>query len=481
MHGVRGVALAAVLLAATAGVQAQSKLEQATGLIGQARVLAAGLDEVAQVDGKVDGLEYQRRTYGVLHQPELEAGLNEVLEELRAQVPDGAPPARVYATPAPTFEAYSFGDGTIVITAGVLESLESRDELAALIAHEYAHLLLGHHEQTRLGMLAEQAYGLGSLYLAYRFEGERFDATDLESTAMRQFALNELALESVQSGLVPRRSRTEEDDADRVGADLMIRAGYNHLAFDTLLTRMGEWEARNQRLAEQRDARAHEIGKWFKVERTGLSSDLKPVATALAGDIAQGASRLLGKLRRKHKDAGTRRDGLADYLDAEHPDAQYPELRALPWSGDASVGRLFADIAHTHQLRDMLDSGATGAARDAALQLQASSLAATPYTRFVLANLEPRGQVEALHQEVLRPDSLFTTHMLLLDLLERRDAEMAVQVLEHSRQLLGDPDDLLPYGVRLYQRTGNATTSAEYRTRCLASGNRHLHTTCRAQ
>ena len=95
-------------------------------------------------------LERQRWAYGVVAQPGLEAALDQVLQELRRVAGPEAPRARIHVTPDPSFQAYATEDGSIFVSAGMLQSLESRDDLAALLGHEYAHVLRGHTGRTAL-------------------------------------------------------------------------------------------------------------------------------------------------------------------------------------------------------------------------------------------------------------------------------------------------------------------------------------------
>ena len=56
--------------------------------------------------------------------------------------------------------------------------------------------------------------------------------------------------------------------------------------------------------------------------------------------------------------------------------------------------------------------------------------------------------------------------------------EQALQVLEVSRKSLGDPPELLPYGVRLNRRAGKADAARVYAARCAGSGDDLLKRAC---
>ena len=467
-------ALAAATTAPDAHAQWRNKGVEA---LTQMVPMAAGLGQVANPPALEAGPDAQRRSYGMVPHPGLEAHLNEILQEIQRQWPGEPAPARVYATPAPTFQAFSHADGSIFLTTGALKSLESRDELAALVAHEYAHVVLEHHELTRLGQLSQQAYGLGRLYLDHRFAGQTVDMMDTTATATRQVLLNELTLESIQSGLVPKMTRGKESEADRLATDLLVRAGYNPVAMNTLLLRIGEWEKANAELAAQRDERIALLEQAWDA-KGDANEHLQGLATSAVQGVSRWGARALSKLRRSHDPAEDRREDFRGYLDQVHPEAARPELRPLPWDGAQDIAALFAGIAATHELSTALRADDAGQVQELATQVRQSPAAGIPYARLMLASLPGRQLEDALGEEVLRPDSLFTAHVQLLDLLERRQPDRALQVWQHSRGILGDPNDLLPYGVRLHKRAGNQDDAAILLARCRAAGDRDLAQAC---
>lgn len=68
--------------------------------------------------------------------------LNELLRELVGDWNATRIRVRVFESTAPN--AYAFGDGTILISTGLLALAESRDELMGVLAHEMSHIVLKH-------------------------------------------------------------------------------------------------------------------------------------------------------------------------------------------------------------------------------------------------------------------------------------------------------------------------------------------------
>jgi predicted Zn-dependent protease len=113
----------------------------------------------------------------------------------------------------PGQNAYSFPDGAIYIHTGLLSHLESEAELALLLAHELAHITRRHALRTLAAGPAET-------------EETIFDRTLSDSlawfhelTAQKEFAQPYAARVSLRRSL--------EQEADRVGLDMVIKANYD--------------------------------------------------------------------------------------------------------------------------------------------------------------------------------------------------------------------------------------------------------------
>ncbi|WP_135466405.1 M48 family metalloprotease [Crenalkalicoccus roseus] len=112
---------------------------------------------------------------------------------------------RVAYDPSPQVNAYAAGQGDVAVTAGLLRIVDNDSQLAAVVAHEFAHHVAGHigraQARTTLGALAGavigSAAGLGDLS----------------------------ALGAGAARLV--YSQAEEREADYLAAFIVARAGYD--------------------------------------------------------------------------------------------------------------------------------------------------------------------------------------------------------------------------------------------------------------
>jgi Zn-dependent protease with chaperone function len=431
-------------------------------LLAQLKGDAPGLGKTAiATAGDPKILLKYRTSMGVVVDPTLDADLNAILGRLQAAWPDAPSPARVHVIPDSDFSARTYGSGDIFVAAGALESMESEDEVAAMLAHEYSHVLLHHAHESKLDEAASGLFTAGMLYAMYR-NGKKPD----DAAFVRQFGIGVLAMETVSSGLVPAMTRRDEDEADRLGMDLMIRAGYNPVAMTTMLERMIDWEARNAAAAQAREQQAARLDDAIKAESNGqVQLDLTPVINAIFANISAGIGKLMSKLRRQHADATERREHAKDYLRVAHADAQRPALRPVPWAKRRQVQALFAGLAETREAWGLVagEDGADRAkARALAEQVRKTPAGKSALPRYLVAILSPGGKTPALlAAETKADDSLIRAHLDYIEAVGARDHALGTSAYERAHAVFGDDPQLQPYAARFAPpKPGNPAMTA---------------------
>ena len=119
------------------------------------------------------------------------------------------------------FNAFASPEGYVGVFAGTLQTLETEGELAGLLAHEIAHIVLYHGEDIGRNQTAAAASGwvaLGAL-LAGIVSGS-VQAIELAGSAL---LINQGA---VSAGTV-NAIRANEREADRFGMQLLVDSGYD--------------------------------------------------------------------------------------------------------------------------------------------------------------------------------------------------------------------------------------------------------------
>jgi predicted Zn-dependent protease len=76
--------------------------------------------------------------------------------------------------------AYSIGEGTIVINPGIIPYIQNEDQLAFILCHEYAHYILNHAERQYIGILKELETGEFESQLSDISDSEFYQATQLK-------------------------------------------------------------------------------------------------------------------------------------------------------------------------------------------------------------------------------------------------------------------------------------------------------------
>jgi len=387
-----------------------------------------------------DSFLLQHRALGTADNPRIDEYTNSILKKLQRTLPGTPAAGRVYITPNTEFSAASYEDGGIYIPYKVLGALESEDELAALIAHEYAHVLLNHHKTNWLDTASGFLYSAGKLYIGRR------QADAVESDLLRMLAINEAGLGLSQIGLIPGLTRSQEDEADRLGADLVIRAGYSYIGAHKLLSRIRTWDDMTR---AQREARKKDYLQLFK------PSDNSALAKAIDGQVDKlehEAEKLIGKWSRHHDSGATRMDDLRSYIKQHYAEVERPPLRVDAYKRvvAASEARRFfegLDKAHVSSLALMKQDrkDALSRARQAG-QTPASSAA---FARHVLisalsVNGLGRDAVVELESVVSDERALYSDNLLLVEVLREREPERALTLAQRSYDRYGEPVELLP-------------------------------------
>lgn len=157
-------------------------------------------------------------TYRLVQDPEAQDYVTRLGQRLipdaQRTLPDGDPAKlgfRFFLVADEEPNAFALGDGTVVVNDGLLRLLENEAQLAAIIGHEIAHatqehLLLQRRARQRWGRLFRPAAAVARRTAGHWAEG--------------------LVL-TLQGGFVNRYSRTLERQADRLGLEYLVAAGYD--------------------------------------------------------------------------------------------------------------------------------------------------------------------------------------------------------------------------------------------------------------
>jgi predicted Zn-dependent protease len=161
---------------------------------------------------------------GEYRAPATEAFLNAVLVKL-AQASDApTQPYRVTLLDSPVVNAFALPSGDIFMTRGLIALADDTSEIAAVMAHEIAHVTARH--------AAQRAEYAKTTALFARVNAQVLERSQAPEEAE---ARSRLSLASF--------SREQEFEADQIGIKATARAGFDPYGAARFLTALGEWSA----------------------------------------------------------------------------------------------------------------------------------------------------------------------------------------------------------------------------------------------
>ncbi|MBK9387176.1 MAG: M48 family metalloprotease [Planctomycetes bacterium] len=129
--------------------------------------------------------------------------------------------------------AFAAPGGTIFVTRGLIERTESEDELAAVLAHEIAHVTLRH------GLAAIQK---SNLIEAFKYLGQGAAQATLDEQQLQEVTgLFDDSVQDVVASLVKNGfSKEAEYEADALGQRIAAASGYDAGSLRRFLQRLGK-------------------------------------------------------------------------------------------------------------------------------------------------------------------------------------------------------------------------------------------------
>ena len=309
---------------------------------------------------------FRGRYHGLVPSEELNEYLTGVLHRiLEAGLGDTPPPYRVYATTSGEFNAAAMPDGAIFLPIGLLHQLKNEDELAFVLGHEAAHILLAHHASDWFVESQYYAYlsWAAADNLMQKLSELHQSAAGIAPGWANEMAALQLIYSASENIAHPLWQQEQEDCADLLGFDLMVKAGYNAAAATTFLRKLQSLEStRDDAFASLENGETIE-NPWQLFER--LSEALTAATQSLVSEISN------------HPDAEERIEALAayyaDYAMRTGKPPRPSRIRQLAWQKEpAPVTRtILANYGKAFEaLRILNDLESTGKDKAATLALE---------------------------------------------------------------------------------------------------------------
>lgn len=304
---------------------------------------AMGLASEGNNTASFDGLR--------LRMPETERALAEMVGRLDASWPHERPTEfRVHVVASNEYGPETLPDGSIMVKMGLLNRAETDDEVALMLGHELAHIRLGHFADdggfrrkrqlaTLVGQVYYSAVALSELrardsgqQVTFFIEDERRVRERRDQAAEARTMINEMMTLFLERPW----ARKQEDEADALGFDLVVRANMAALgAAEDMFSKIdADYDARKAASDNLSASLSHTVRLAFTEENTNAvtSGQGASVWGALSGPVQRMARDKIFQMARdylgqRHRSPEARLEGIRIYSDAAHPDMPLVEAQ----------------------------------------------------------------------------------------------------------------------------------------------------------
>ena len=425
--------------------------------------------------------------------PDVERYAEGILKRLLAHSPVTGVKTRVVVVAKDQIHGEAYPDGTVFVALGAIRNFKSEDEFAALLAHEVSHVIIRHHESD--WFVSSQEKGLAALDIALaaksRFDKRKKRADgkpDWDSIKIR--AIGRAVVFASDVFIDSPFTRAQEDEADLLGTDLLVAAGYNpdgmSIMLDGIVAQEAKFvkalkeQARQQDAEMEKDLLQNMKAKGF----AGLVSGMLNIGGKVLGSAEQELRRTLGA---KHRAAEERRVQLSRYLDRSYAELPPAEMSETAWK------RMRTDRAVVAALEGYRDAGAArghlnGSDYAAAVGRIRKALAGLVFEhgqpRVVAAEISAaagdRRLAELFYRQALAAKNPTLSAYAGLAHLQRRSGRLkqSLKTLAIASKALGKPPQLLPDLIALVRTTRAKGKVAGLMLRCKLTAMKALFKQC---
>lgn len=407
-------------------------------------------------------LRYANKTTAQL--PGLEAHTNQVLDRIKASWTGHPVDARVFVLPYNEFAAYTLEHGSIYIALGTLLSLENDDELAAILGHEYGHLLLKHHRKDALQQFTGHAMKAAEIYVAAKGG----------SKVAENYAAVKMASWVADKALFPSWGRGQENEADALGTDLMIAAGYNPDAMQSMLKKLEASMAQRQAFVAENPLKVQSTPDGTQRLQIDAATLLNNMRMSLEGNLAE-----------EHDSARERRGGVREYLRAQYPERPmmgFDSKSLAAVLNSSSEKRRIVQYQSAHSAEDYMVANDFGKAIPAGARSLGGAIGEDPYARMLMFDIrrlkgEQDKAVTNLQKAYETGRAPMSTYRVLADrAIAAGDYAGALAYLNEIDQQFQKPREILPDLIRVNHKLGNPVSILKLR--CMGSADLSLIQLC---
>ncbi len=419
--------------------------------------LKPGLYEKSRLAiGEEKDLAQQRgEGFGFVPSGSLSTYVNRIRTRLLATSGVTGVPGRAVWLANPAFAAYSTPDGNVYVAMGWTPFLSDEDEMAAIVAHELGHVLLTHHSADIVTGMRKRAQSLHELGLAAKMAVDKKPVAKGDQQGLQ---ISNLVAEASDKLAMPAWSRRQEREADLLGVDLLVRAGYSPGAMASMLEKLRAWE---QKTKEADDA------FWQRVRLTA--------STDFGAAFKLTLDHFITETSMTHPDTGQRIEDVAGYLDRYYGDRQLPAASTEGWNAlraDPDVREVMRNYDLAFSARKLLERQKAHDAYGYAHAAVTGRTATHAYPNWILARsamaLGRGGEAAtALDRAVKANEPIRAVYEEIIGVNEQRgNLDAALSWTNRATTTFGETDRWLPTKIRLLRKTGRVDEANALTLKC---------------
>jgi len=437
---------------------------------------------------------------GIVRQKHLKKYLEGICNRLLKHSPVSKVPFEIIITGSQGYgAAIATPDGVIAVPFGFLSSVESEDEIAWLLVHELSHVILRHHdiewvEQYHDKSLTalEQTLGAINLFNQIRTSFNNTADTELYADAEKALKINALLYKLNTRGLIPAWQRDQEDEADLLGLDLVVKSGYDLSVSILVLEKILQWSGEE----EKKILNLLDRKKYFDKVLDDLQD--APTLEQIRGYISEFLQNEIDAVNnwasRTHRMTQKRIESLAEYMDREYEEVENnPSVSAwkklVERRAIKTVLRRYQNVWEAERLLSdyISDEGNDGMLADIQKKIRLALKGENQYDskpRIVYSKLrEEQGKnilsIKNLKLALKEPNTSLAVYKQLMNLHQTSENyNEALAVLNKANREFNNPKILYPLRIKLEVLAGNQAQALSFTKKCKRKA-RKYYKSCR--
>lgn len=267
----------------------------------------------------------------VIRSPALKSYAESVLAKVLAHAPMEPPPMAVFITAETGWGGFATIENDIFINLGSFKEARSESEIAALLAHEASHIMLRHFNREQFfeqqQELTSSAVDAAILVSSLAAAGKNFNQgqagqaatqASIENNKRKALIAGEVADFVANDVINASMTRRQEDEADLLGTDMMLAAGYGRRGATRVFQILQKVQGEKELAIEKLELNSTELETSMQQDGFSASalvgfvtSSVGRVGTALWSDVR-------GWTRRTHLDPESRLESIKGYMRREY-------------------------------------------------------------------------------------------------------------------------------------------------------------------